>query len=78
LAKSKHKKLGALDEIETFINSQISFLIENLENFESPFEGTTTNPGKLALAFYSGLYSFSGWSYLNYVVEEIKNPQKYN
>ncbi len=78
MAKSKHKKLGALDEIETFINSQISFLIENLENFESPFEGTTTNPGKLALAFYSGLYSFSGWSYLNYVVEEIKNPQKYN
>jgi hypothetical protein len=33
----------------------------NLENFQSPFESTTSHPGKIALAFYSGLYSFSGW-----------------
>ena len=47
-----------------------------LENFDAPFASSTTDPGKIALAFYSGLYSFSGWSYLNYVVEEIKNPKK--
>ena len=30
-------------------------------NFATPFEGTTTDPGKIALAFYSGLFSFGGW-----------------
>jgi L-type amino acid transporter 5 len=31
------------------------------ENFKAPFEGTTTNPGHIALAFYSGLFSYAGW-----------------
>lgn len=46
------------------------------ENFQNPFENSDWNPGKMALSFYSGLYSYSGWSFLNYVVEEIKNPNK--
>lgn len=31
------------------------------ESFENPFEGSTTDPGHFALAFYSGLFSYSGW-----------------
>lgn len=33
----------------------------NVHNFKSAFAGTTTNPGKIANAFYSGIFSYSGW-----------------
>merc|ERR1712127_111852 len=50
--------------------------IGRYENLAAPFENSSTDPGRYALAFYSGVYSYSGWSFLNYVVEEIKNPNK--
>ena len=34
------------------------------------------NIGKLATAFYTGLWAYDGWNNLNYVTEEIKNPSK--
>lgn len=46
------------------------------ELLERPFENSTTSPGHLALAFYNGLFSYSGWNYLNFVTEELKNPYK--
>lgn len=55
----------------------VDYSTGKFDNFQNAFENSSTNPGKIALAFYAGLYSYSGWSYLNYVVEEIKNPQKY-
>ncbi|XP_064625656.1 Y+L amino acid transporter 2-like [Lineus longissimus] len=45
-------------------------------NFKDGFEGTTRAPGQMALAFYSGLFSFSGWESFNYVTEEIKRPER--
>lgn len=48
----------------------------HLENFEAPFENTETDPGKLAVAFYSGIFSYAGWNYLNFMTEELRDPYK--
>lgn len=50
--------------------------IGKTENLQNAFEGTTTNPGFLALAFYNGLWAYDGWSSVTTVTEEIKNPEK--
>lgn len=46
------------------------------DHFRAPMEGTNWNPGLIALAFYNGLFSYSGWNYLNYVTEELKDPYR--
>ncbi|KAF5288976.1 hypothetical protein FQA39_LY03855 [Lamprigera yunnana] len=48
----------------------------NTQHFEQPMAGTQSEPGYIALAFYSGLFSYSGWNYLNFVTEELKDPYK--
>ncbi|KAL5290899.1 SLC7A6.2 family protein [Megaselia abdita] len=48
----------------------------NTENWSEPMRGSLTTPGSIALAFYSGLFSYSGWNYLNFVTEELQNPYK--
>ncbi|CAD7005883.1 unnamed protein product, partial [Ceratitis capitata] len=46
------------------------------EQWDEPMRGTYTKPGMIALAFYNGLFSYSGWNYLNFVTEELKDPYK--
>jgi len=46
----------------------------NVENFN--WRDTTDDPFKLALSFYSGLFAYNGWNYLNFVIEEMKDPVK--
>ncbi|XP_030375329.1 Y+L amino acid transporter 2 [Scaptodrosophila lebanonensis] len=48
----------------------------NTEHWDQPMKGTNTAPGYIALAFYSGLFSYSGWNYLNFVTEELKDPYR--
>ncbi|XP_053570786.1 Y+L amino acid transporter 2 [Bombina bombina] len=48
----------------------------NTYNLENAFEGSHLNVGSFTMAFYSALYSFSGWDALNYVTEEMKNPKR--
>ncbi|GIY24352.1 large neutral amino acids transporter small subunit 2 [Caerostris darwini] len=38
------------------------------------FEGSESDVTKIALSFYSGLFAYNGWNYLNFVIEELKNP----
>ena len=52
-------KLIALAVI--IIAGLVFLLIGDEDNFRKPFEETSTDPGKIALAFYSGLFSFAGW-----------------
>lgn len=45
-------------------------------NLSHPFENTNRDIGHIALSFYSGLFSYSGWNFLNFVTEELKDPYK--
>ncbi|XP_046552606.1 Y+L amino acid transporter 2-like isoform X2 [Haliotis rubra] len=46
------------------------------DSFKNPFENTEPDIGKISLAFYSGLFAYNGWNYLNFVIEELKDPYK--
>ncbi|KAL3208065.1 hypothetical protein MRX96_009662 [Rhipicephalus microplus] len=39
------------------------------------FEGEYS-VGGISLSFYAGLFAFGGWNYLNYVSEELKDPNR--
>ncbi|XP_013108616.1 Y+L amino acid transporter 2 [Stomoxys calcitrans] len=48
----------------------------HVENFSDAFANTETDPGKLSVAFYSGIFSYAGWNYLNFMTEELRDPYK--
>ena len=38
------------------------------------WKDTETDFSKIALSFYSGLFAYNGWNYLNFVIEELQDP----
>ncbi|KAL9852802.1 cystine/glutamate transporter isoform 3-T3 [Geothlypis trichas] len=46
------------------------------QHFKNAFAGNDASVMGLPLAFYSGMYAYSGWFYLNFVTEEVENPEK--
>ncbi|XP_023248532.1 Y+L amino acid transporter 2 [Copidosoma floridanum] len=38
------------------------------------FENSETSVSQIALSFYSGLFAYNGWNYLNFIIEELKDP----
>jgi len=38
------------------------------------WEDTEEDFTKIALSFYSGLFAYNGWNYLNFVIEELQDP----
>lgn len=45
------------------------------QSFQNAFQGTNAGIGTIGVAFYQGLWSYDGWNNLNYVTEELKNPE---
>ncbi|XP_053259322.1 cystine/glutamate transporter [Podarcis raffonei] len=46
------------------------------QHFKDAFVGNAASVKGLPLAFYSGMYAYSGWFYLNFVTEEVENPER--
>ncbi|XP_033122751.1 large neutral amino acids transporter small subunit 2-like [Anneissia japonica] len=72
--EAKYKLLAI--QTNTIFYFYFFLFIGNIENFEGSFDNTITDPGKIALAIYGGLFAYGGWNYLNYVTEELKDPEK--
>lgn len=47
----------------------------HVDLLKEPFRGTTTSAGNIALAFYSGLWAYDGWTSAAIVTEEIQRPE---
>ncbi|EYC09517.1 hypothetical protein Y032_0060g3162 [Ancylostoma ceylanicum] len=45
-------------------------------SFENMFESTFTDFYQGSVGFYSGLFAYQGWSYLNFITEELINPER--
>ncbi|CAH2036161.1 unnamed protein product, partial [Iphiclides podalirius] len=45
-----------------------------VENFHDGWAGTKTSVSDWSVAFYSGIFSYSGWNYLNFMTEELRDP----
>ncbi|XP_058812417.1 Y+L amino acid transporter 2 [Topomyia yanbarensis] len=68
--------LAKLTALISIILAGIWFMsTEKSENFDNAWEGDYAL-SSLAYAFYSGLFAFGGWNYLNFVTEELENPYK--
>lgn len=48
----------------------------NLDNFKDPWSNGRYDAANLGFAFYSGLFAFGGWNYLNFVTGELIDPYK--
>ncbi|XP_058793128.1 b(0,+)-type amino acid transporter 1-like [Phymastichus coffea] len=49
--------------------------IGHTERLQDPFKNSDWSPGSLALAFYSGLWAYDGWTAAAIVAEEVQRPE---
>lgn len=43
---------------------------------QNVFRDSATGPGDVGHAFYSAMWAYAGWNGLNFITEEVKNPNK--
>ncbi|EYC09513.1 hypothetical protein Y032_0060g3160 [Ancylostoma ceylanicum] len=46
------------------------------DSFENIFEGNFRDFHQASVGFYSGLFAYQGWTYLNFITEELINPKR--
>ena len=51
---------------------------DKAENFAEPFADSHYDPGSISIAVFAGLFAYDGIDVLNYGIEEIKNPRRWN
>lgn len=66
-------KLAALGLI--IITGVVRILQGEVGHLKNSFAGEYSVSG-ISLSFYAGLFAYGGWNYLNYVSEELKDPNK--
>lgn len=66
-------KLFAL--VAIILTGVVYIFTGHTENFHNAFDGNY-DASSIALSFYSGLFAFGGWNYLNFVTEELQDPYK--
>uniref|UniRef100_A0A4W4G0A9 Cystine/glutamate transporter n=1 Tax=Electrophorus electricus TaxID=8005 RepID=A0A4W4G0A9_ELEEL len=54
----------------------VCYVLGETKNFQNAFEVGAVEFMGLPLAFYSGMYAYAGWFYLNFVTEEVDNPER--
>merc|ERR1712004_912220 len=74
--------MGAVQDVFTYAKLLALFVIigtgliqlgrGKTENFN--FEDTETDFSRIMLSFYSGLFAYNGWNYLNFIIEELQDP----
>ncbi|XP_061643683.1 cystine/glutamate transporter isoform X1 [Phyllopteryx taeniolatus] len=67
-------KLVAISTI--IVPGVYQFFKGETHNFKKAFQLDNMKVSTLPLAFYSGMYAYAGWFYLNFVTEEIDNPER--
>ncbi|XP_037825568.1 Y+L amino acid transporter 2-like [Lucilia sericata] len=67
-------KIAAL--VMIIVIGLVWMFLGHYENFTDAFANTQTDPGKLSVAFYSGIFSYAGWNYLNFMTEELRDPYR--
>ncbi|XP_028038510.1 Y+L amino acid transporter 1-like [Bombyx mandarina] len=64
-----------LSAIVMVVGGGVVWLAEgNTQNFSHGWTGTTTSISDWSIAFFLGIFSYSGWNYLNFMVEELVDP----
>lgn len=58
------------------IGGIVKLIQGNTQHLATGFTDTTNDVGRIAAAFYGGLWAYDGWNNLNFVVEELKKPNK--
>ena len=69
-------KLAALVGVIFIGLYAIIFVEGSTDPFLDPFVNSNYNPCSIARSFYSALFAYQGWNYLNFIVEEVRNPVK--
>ncbi|XP_067656476.1 b(0,+)-type amino acid transporter 1-like [Haliotis asinina] len=67
-------KLGAL--IVIIIGGLVKIGQGTLSELPTGFDGSVTVISNIALAYYSIMFAYGGWNNVNFLIEEVKNPQR--
>ncbi|CAG7727474.1 unnamed protein product [Allacma fusca] len=58
------------------VTGMVAIANGHTEQFQDSMKDSNFDPGSIALAFYSGIYAYGGANSLNYMTEEMKNPNR--
>nr|CAH8854439.1 unnamed protein product [Trichobilharzia regenti] len=69
-----YAKLAAL--VMIIITGLVQIGFGHVEGLSGAFDNSDWSPGSVTKAFYVGLFAYSGWNYLNCMIEEMNNPRR--